>query len=424
MSDDGLRAPPNSREAEESLIGGLLIGGEKAWLEVADKVASSDFYQPRLRHLWDEIAGLIAVGEPADMVTVAEALGTRLEQVGIDYIADLTESTPSSRNVVAWARIVRQRSTMRALIRAAGEIADGAFGDHRDGDEVVAEATAKLDGLAEDRTENLLQAREFADRALARVGVDAGIPTGLPGLDEATRGGFQRKNLVVLAARPGTGKTTLAAQIADRASRRGGVLFVSLEMGGEEIATRLLAAGAGIPPSRWAHMDERERERLADARRRIRETYLIDDSGGLSVADMAVRARRVARETGGLALVVVDFLQTVRAGAQGESRAVEVGNIARDLKALAMDLDCPVLACAQLNRGVESRADKRPNLSDLRASGEIEEAADIVLFMHQDDEDKESGVMRLSISKHRTGRLGGFRLSFERDLTRFRELAP
>jgi replicative DNA helicase len=433
------RLPPQSVEAEQSVIGGLLLDNSR-WDQIADTLTAEDFYRKEHRLVFSAIAALANDSSPADVVTVSEFLEKQhqLNDVGgLAYLSSLANNTPSAANIVAYANIVRERSIMRQLANAASRIADNVYapegrraGDLLDkAEQIILEISEQgasrrggfqplksLLGKAVDRIDTMFH----SDSALT------GIASGFRDLDEMTSG-LQASDLIILAGRPSMGKTSLALNVAENAAvgERKHVALFSMEMPGEQLAMRLLASLGRINGHkvRTGRLDEDDWPRLMSAMTMLSEAPIfIDDTPGLSPTELRSRARRLKREHG-LDLVVVDYLQLMQAQEAGENRATEISAITRSLKNLAKELDVPVIAMSQLNRSLEQRPDKRPVMSDLRESGAIEQDADVILFIYRDEvyneDSPDKGTAEIIIGKQRNGPTGKVRLTFLGEYTKF-----
>ncbi|MBL8286943.1 MAG: replicative DNA helicase [Rubrivivax sp.] len=444
-----LRVPPHSVEGEQSVLGGLLLDN-LAWDRAADLLAESDFYRFEHRLIFGAIAALVQAGKPADVITVHErlqALGKAADCGGLAYLNALAQSVPSAANMRRYAEIVRERAILRKLIAASDEIATTAFNPQgRAVPQVLDEAEAKILKIGEEgaRTRAGFQSidklvialmdrvNELHDNGAEDV---TGVRTGYFDLDRLTAG-LQKGDLIVLAARPSMGKTAFALNIAEHVAVREElpVLVFSMEMGAAQLALRMVGSIGRINQQnlRTGRLAEDEWGRLAEAVDKLSKAQVfIDETPALTVAELRARARRMARQFGGtLGLIVVDYLQLMSgSGGSEENRATELGEISRGLKALAKELQCPVMALSQLNRSVESRNDKRPMMSDLRESGAIEQDADVITFIYRDeyytkDACKEPGVAEIIIAKQRNGPVDTVRLTFLKPLTRFENRAP
>ena len=442
-----LRVPPHSVEAEQSVLGGLLLDN-LAWDRAAELLTDSDFYRHEHRLIFGAIAGLVQHTKPADVITVFEqlqSLGKAEDSGGLAYLNALAQSVPSAANMRRYAEIVRERAILRKLIAACDEIATSAF--NREGravPQILDEAESKILKIGEEGSrqrqgfvgidklvvELLDRVNELAENGAEDV---TGVRTGYFELDSMTAG-LQKGDLIVLAARPSMGKTAFALNIAEYVSVKEElpVVVFSMEMGASQLALRMVGSLGRINQQhlRTGKLADDEWGRLAEAVEKLGKAQVfIDETAGLTAAELRARARRMARQFGGtLGLIVVDYLQLMSGSSGDENRATELGEISRGLKALAKELQCPVIALSQLNRSVESRTDKRPMMSDLRESGAIEQDADIIMFIYRDDyynkESKEGGVAEIIVAKQRNGPVGTVKLAFLKPLTRFDNLAP
>ncbi len=439
--------PPHSVEAEQSVLGGLLLDN-LAWDRAGDLLTESDFYRFEHRHIYSAISGLVGANKPADVVTVFEhlqSLGRAEECGGLSYLNSLAQSVPSAANLRRYAEIVRERAILRKLIGASDEIATQAFNTHgRPVSQILDEAEGRIFKIGEEGSRNRQGfvgidklVVELIDRVteLHENGAEevTGVRTGFYDLDRYTAG-LQKGDLVVLAARPSMGKTAFALNIAEHVAvnEELPVLVFSMEMGASQLAVRMVGSLGRIDQQhlRTGALRDDEWTRLTEAVDKLgKVSMFIDETAALNPAELRARARRMARQFGGtLGLIVVDYLQLM-SGSSGsdENRATELGEISRGLKALAKELQCPVMALSQLNRSVESRNDKRPMMSDLRESGAIEQDADVIMFIYRDDyynkESKEPGVAEIIIAKQRNGPVGTLKLTFLKPLTRFDNMA-
>jgi replicative DNA helicase len=442
-----LRVPPHSVEAEQSVLGGLLLDN-LAWDRAGDLLTDSDFYRHEHRLIYAAIGVLVGQSKPADVITVFEqlqGLGKAQDVGGLAYLNALAQSVPSAANMRRYAEIVRERSILRKLIAASDDIATSAFNPGgRQVSTVLDEAESKIFQIGEEGSRQkqgfqginqlvvdlIDRVQELHDNGAEEV---TGVRTGFYDLDRMTAG-LQKGDLIVLAARPSMGKTAFALNIAEHVAVQEGlpVLVFSMEMGAAQLALRLVGSLGRINQQnlRTGRLDSGEWERLTDAVERLGQVQLyIDETAALTSSELRARARRMARQFGTLGLIVIDYLQLM-SGSSGsdENRATEIGEISRGLKALAKELQCPVIALSQLNRSVEQRTDKRPMMSDLRESGAIEQDADIIMFIYRDDyynkDSKEPGVTEIVIGKQRNGPVGTVKLAFIKPLTRFENLAP
>lgn len=406
-------------------------------------VAATDFYRTQHQIIFDAMNELASDDAPLDAVTVSERLSSKglLEKAGgISYLAELAESTPGASNVLAYGKIVRERSVLRQLIGAANQIADSAFTpDGRDTDTLLELAEQSVFQIAENRLKDsgpekvaplLIKAVEKVEFLHGSKGALTGLPSGFTDLDRMTTG-WQGSDLVIVAARPSMGKTAFAVNMVEHAVMTGGsVLVFSMEMPSDQIVMRMLSSLGRIDQTRLRTGDLKDEDwdRFASAVSQLKDKKLyIDDTAALTPGEVRSRARRVARETGGLDMVMVDYLQLMRTAKDSENRATEISEISRSLKALAKEMKCPVVALSQLNRQLESRTDKRPMNSDLRESGAIEQDADVILFIYRDEVYNENtedlGIAEIIIGKQRNGPIGKVRLKFTGNLTKFEDLA-
>jgi replicative DNA helicase len=441
-----LRIPPHSIEGESSVLGGLLLDNS-AWDRVGDLLVDSDFYRYEHRLIFGAVGALINATKPADVITVFEQLqsqGKADEIGGLTYLNSLAQYVPSASNIRRYAEIVRERSILRKLVSASDEIATAAFNPQGKGvDKILDEAEQKIFNIGEEgsRMKQGFQAMDtLVVQLLDRVQEMAdnpnditGVPTGFYDLDRMTSG-LQAGDLIILAARPSMGKTSLAINIAEHVALNEGlpVAVFSMEMGASQLAVRIVGSIGRIDQThlRTGRLTDDEWPRLTEAIEKLRNVSLnIDETPGLTTSELRANARRLARQCGKLGLIVVDYLQlmSVSSGMSDENRATAVGEISRGLKMLAKELQCPVIALSQLSRGVESRTDKRPMMSDLRESGAIEQDADVIMFIYRDDyynkDSKEPGVSEVIISKQRNGPTGTVKLAFVKPLTKFENLA-
>jgi replicative DNA helicase len=437
---DGGRVPPHNLEAEESLLGAMLLSKDAIAIAV-ETVQAADFYKPAHAHLFEAIVTLYGAGEPVDVTTVAEALrraGVLDGLGGKQAILRIQVGTPAASNAGFYARIVADHALLRRLVAVGSEIAELGYTLPDDITAVLDRAESLVFDVANRRQTTSLRAiHATLQDSLAHLealfehdGETTGIPTGYRDLDEVLLG-WQSSNLIVVAARPGQGKTAFALGSAVHAALHVGrpVVFFSLEMGYLELTQRILAAEAGINSRllRTGRIPESDWSRISHAVGRLAEAPLfIDDNPHLTVMDMRAKCRRLKATHGDLGLVVVDYLQLMSTPKKAENRQVEVSELSRGLKLLARDLEVPVLALSQLNRSLEYRADKRPMLADLRESGALEQDADIVAFIYRDDtynpDSSEKGVAEIIIAKHRNGPTAKIRLAFLEHLTRFATL--
>jgi replicative DNA helicase len=443
--EPGLVVPPHSVEAEQAVIGGLLIDTQ-AWDQVGDLITAEDFYRPDHQLIFGALAELIAHGKPADVVTASGQLerSGRLEDAGgLGYLGTLARDTPTAANVRAYAEIVRERSLLRRLISAGRTITAAALAnDGRAARDLVDEAEKQVFQIAEQSTgrrDGAVKVSALLPQLIDKI--DAwhsdptsmrGLPTGFADFDRKT-GGLRPGDLVIVAGRPSMGKTTLAMNIAEYAAvnpgTRSSVAIFSMEMPAEQLLTRMLSSIGGVPLNgiRSGQISDEDWVRVTAATSQLAEAKIfIDESPSLTPTELRARARRVAREHG-LDLVVVDYLQLMQVPGTKENRATEIAEISRGLKALAKELQVPVIALSQLNRGVEQRTEKKPVMSDLRESGAIEQDADMILLIYREEVyDKNTpkrGIAEIDLAKHRNGEIGMFMLTFQGQYSRFANYA-
>ena len=434
------RVPPHNLEAEESLLGAMLLSRD-AIADAVEHTETAHFYRPAHAHVFDAISTLYAVGDPADPVTVANELDRSgvLDSIGgLDGLISLQVNTPATSNAAKYAKIVAENFTLRRLIETAGDIAEIGFSRPDDVSRAVDEAENKMFQVAQGRVADTMgEIRDLLDATLDRLehlyelgeGI-TGTPTGFIDLDELLSG-LQPNALVVVGARPAMGKTAFALNIAAHAAVREHkpVLVFSLEMGHLELTQRMLCSEANVDAKnmRDGKLTEDDWTRISNGIGRMAEAPLwIDDNPNLTIMEIRAKARRLKSRAGDLGLIVVDYLQLMTGRAGAESRQVEVAEISRGLKILARELQCPVLGLSQLSRNLEMRQDKRPMLADLRESGSIEQDADVVLFLYRDEVynpggDSE-GMAEVIVAKHRNGPTGTVQLGFVPRFTSFRNL--
>lgn len=438
-----LKVPPHSIEAEQSVLGGLMLEN-RAWDDVSERVSENDFYRRDHRLIFRMITQLAEQSEPFDVITISEHLDkiNELGNVGgLQYLGQLASNTPSASNTKAYADIVRERSVLRQMILAAHTIADNAFHpDGRSSAELLDEAERKVFEIAEmgskqggPQTVRALLAKtvDRIDELYRNPNAVTGVSTGFTDLDEMTAG-LQKSDLVIVAGRPSMGKTTFAMNLAENVLIKSGkpVLVFSLEMPGDGLVMRMLSSLGRIDQTRLrrGQLEDDDWPRFNSAISLLAEQQLfIDDTPGLTPVEMRARSRRIAREHGDLALIMVDYLQMMRVGGS-ESRVAEISEISRSLKMLAKEMNCPVIALSQLNRGLEQRPNKRPVMSDLRESGAIEQDADVIMFIYRDEvynpETSDKGTAEIIIGKQRNGPIGSIRVAFLGKFSKFEDLAP
>jgi replicative DNA helicase len=443
---DRLNLPPNSVQAEQALLGGLMLD-KSGWDRVADQVSEDDFYRPDHRLIFSAIRTLSERNEPCDAVTLSEYLDGRDElgkAGGLGYLGSLVKDTPSAANVADYARIIHERGLLRALIQAGNEIAGSAY--HTEGrpiSELVDEAERKVFEIAEKgqrRGSGFVQLRQVLSTTIDQIderyqNQDAvtGLSTGYGKFDELTAG-LQKGDLIIVAGRPSMGKTTLALNLAENAalnqSQRQPTAVFSMEMSTEQLALRMISSLGRVNQSslRNGRLSDEDWPRINGAIQLMQEAPLfIDDTPALSPTEIRARARRLKRQHG-LSLIVIDYLQLMQVSGNTENRATEISAISRSLKALARELEVPIIALSQLNRSVEQRVDKKPIMSDLRESGAIEQDADLIVFIYREEVyDKDTprkGIADIHIAKQRNGPIGDFQLTFLGQYTKFENYVP
>ncbi|MFT5259715.1 MAG: replicative DNA helicase [Saprospiraceae bacterium] len=439
------RLPPQSTEAEQSLLGGLMLES-RHFDEVSNEIDSDDFYNQNHTRIYVTIQRLLEQSQPVDVVTVSEELerNDELERIGgLAYLGTLANNTPSTANIVTYSKIIRERSILRKLINASTDIADSAYNlEGRKPREVLDRAEqaifniSETDGRKRDGFQTITNlVAKSVDRieALNESGSSiTGISTGYAKLDDKTSG-LQRGDLIVVAGRPSMGKTSFCMNLAEYAAIEQGmkVAVFSMEMPGESLATRLISSLGRVNSSklRSGQLSDEDWPRISNAIRLLNEAKIhVDDSAGLTPIEIRSRARRLARELGGLDMIVIDYLQLMQSSESNENRATEISQMTRSLKMLAKELDLPLIILSQLNRSLEQRPDKRPVMSDLRESGAIEQDADVIFFIYRDevydDESNDKGIAEIIIGKQRNGPIGKVKLAFIGEFTRFENLAP
>jgi len=443
---DSLKLPPHSLEAEQSVLGGLLLDNE-AVDKVADVLADADFYSEAHRLIYAHILGLAAQAKPADVVTVSESLASvqKLDYVGgLAYLGALVQNVPTAANIRHYAHIVRDRSILRQLAATAGDIADSAYNPlGRSAKEVLDQAEAKVLHIAEQGERGTRQFEEIGkllagvvERIETLYNRDdpsdvTGVPTGFVDLDRMTSG-LQPGDLVIIAGRPSMGKSALALNIGEHVAlgAKMPVAVFSMEMGASQLALRMIGSVGRLDQHklRTGRLAAEDWDRLSAALGRLSEApIVIDETPALNAIEVRSRSRRLMRTYGKLGLVIVDYLQLMQATTAGENRATEISEISRAMKSLAKELNVPVVALSQLNRSLEQRPNKRPVMSDLRESGAIEQDADVILFIYRDEvynpDTQDKGVAEIIIGKQRNGPIGKVDLAFLGEYTRFENLA-
>jgi replicative DNA helicase len=450
MSDDrdyafeSLKVPPNSIQAEQSVLGGLMLDN-LTWDSVADKIGESDFYRKDHQLIFRIIAKLAEAQTPFDVVTISESLDAigELETIGgLSYLGMLARDTPSAANIVSYANIVRDRSILRQLIHVGTQISDSAFNtEGRETVDLLEQAERNVFKIAEQRQRGqggfigikslLAKAVDKIEMLFEQEGHITGAATGFTDLDDLTSG-LQPSDLIIVAGRPSMGKTTIAMNMAENIAIKGGkpVAIFSMEMPGDALAMRMMSSLGRIDQHkvRTGKLEDHEWPRLTSAISLLGETKMfIDDTPALSPTEVRARARRLTREHGQLGLIVLDYLQLMQSPSSGDNRVQQISDISRGLKALAKELNVPVVALSQLNRNLESRPNKRPMMSDLRESGAIEQDADLIIFVYRDEvyneDSPDKGIAEVIVGKQRNGPLGTVRLTFLGQYTRFENYA-
>lgn len=440
--------PPNSTEAEQAVLGGIMLSNQY-WDSIAERVIAEDFYTFAHKAIFQTMEELMRNQTPIDLITLDQALkakGISDSVGGFAYLADLSNNTPNAINILAYAEIVREKAILRELIAVGNRIAENSYSPKgKDIKMVLDEAEREVFAIAEKRsssTEGPQNVISVLESTIARIdtlsklenhsGV-TGVTTGFVDLDKKTAG-LQPSDLIIVAARPSMGKTTFAMNLCENAAMASDkpVLVFSLEMPAEQIMMRMIASLARVDQTKirtGQNLDETEWSKIASVFGMFKQknNLYIDDSSGLTPTELRSRARRVYRENGGLSMIMVDYLQLMRAPAFSDNRTLEIAEISRSLKALAKELEVPVIALSQLNRTLEQRADKRPVNSDLRESGSIEQDADLIMFIYRDevynDNSEDKGVAEIIIGKQRNGPIGRVRLAFNGQFSRFDNLA-
>lgn len=439
-----IKMQPHSLEAEQSVIGGLLLSAD-GWDSVAEEVAASDFYRPAHRAIFREIAQLADAAEPIDVITVADKLEAKGELQGaggLPYLAELAQNTPSASNIRAYAQVVRERASLRKLIEAAQDIADSGFNpEGRTSQELLDEAERLIMQIGEQgpKSGGPLDVNPLLKKALDRIdelfnsgGDITGLTTGFNDLDTMTSG-MQPSDLVIVAGRPSMGKTSFAMNLVENAllSAKRPILVFSMEMPADQLIIRMLSSIGRIDQTRirTGKLEQEDWPKLTTAVNKLRDMPLfIDDTPALTPTEVRSRVRKVARENDGeIGMIMVDYLQLMQVAGSSEGRTAEISEISRSLKAIAKEFKVPMVALSQLNRSLEQRPNKRPVNSDLRESGAIEQDADVIMFIYRDEvyneDSPDKGTAEIIIGKQRNGPIGSCRLAFIGQYTRFENLA-
>jgi len=435
-----LKVPPHNIEAEQAILAGILINND-AMNQVLDLLSNDDFYREAHNLLYEGMMHLYKNNERIDLITLSQYLRGRgfLDQVGgVEYLGSLVDAVSTSAGIAYHAEIVRDLSVRRKLIKECSAISESCFQEWEQTDQLLDQAEQAIFDIAEEKAgEGFSPLRDVIKSSFKKIesvaeheGFVTGVPTGFADFDRLTAG-MQPSDLIIIAGRPSLGKTALALNLGYNASikTRKGVALFSLEMAKMQLGLRLLGFDAQIDAKRLrtGYLEDKDWRGLTDSADRLSELPIfIDDTSALSVLEMKARCRRLIKKQE-LALVIVDYLQLIQGRRSAESRQIEISEISRSLKGLAKDLNVPVVAVSQLNRKVEDRTNKRPQLSDLRESGAIEQDADLIVFIYRDETRSEQdgsyydNVVNIEIAKQRNGPTGHFKLTFQRELTRFRD---
>lgn len=438
---DHLRTPPNSIEAEQSVLGGLMLDNN-TWDRISNIISEEDFYRNDHRLIWQHIAKLINTSNPADVITVNESLisaGKSSDIGGLSYLNALAHSTPSAANITKYAEIVRERSMLRKLISLSDEISLLALDPKgKDVRQLIDEAESKVFKIAQEGYLNntgfqeiqplLVQVIERIDELYNKDGGSdvTGVPTGFIDLDKMTSG-LQPGDLIIVAGRPSMGKTSFSMNIGEHVAIEQGlpVAIFSMEMGAVQIAMRMIGSVGMVDQHkmRTGKLSSDDWPKVTHAVQVMQEAQVyIDETPALNVIELRARARRLSRQCGQLGLVIIDYIQLMSSN-RSENRATEISEISRSLKSLAKELNCPIIALSQLNRSLEQRQNKRPVMSDLRESGAIEQDADLILFIYRDEvynsESQDKGTAEIIIGKQRNGPIGTIKLTFHGSMTKF-----
>jgi len=446
QNEEALKKPPFSMDAEQSVLGGLMLDNSR-WDDVSDKVAGSDFYLRHHRVIFEGVRKLLEASQPLDLVTLSEVLEKQgvLEDVGgFAYLADLAKNTPSAANINAYAEIVREKAVLRNVIEVGNNIVASAYDSKAaTSTDIIDDLESKVLAISNQHSvsvDSMQSARSVLEKTIDRMeelnktAIDGvtGLSTGFMDLNKKTAG-LQNSDLIIVAARPSMGKTTFAMNICENVAMEHDkpVLIFSLEMPSEQLMMRTLSSLARVELSkiRTSQLDDEDWARIASATGLLMEknNIFIDDRSGITPTELRVKARRMAREHGGLSMIMVDYLQLMQVPGLQQNRTLEIAEISRALKALAKELNVPVVALSQLNRTLENRTDKRPINSDLRESGSIEQDADLIMFIYRDEvyheDSKDKGTAEIIIGKQRNGPIGTVRLTFQGQYSRFDSFA-
>ena len=442
MSDVMQNTPPQSIEAEQAVLGAIMIDADRL-ISASERLLPQDFYRAAHQRIFETMLVLSDRGEAIDLVTVTAELSTLgiLEEVGgLPYLGELAEGVPTAANINYYVNVVEQKSTLRRLIRTANEIVTDGYERQNEVDVLLNEAERKILEVSQGKgsasfipiSDVLTSAYATIDKLHKQSGETTGIPTGFRDLDKVTAG-FQRNDLIIVAARPSVGKTAFALNISQNVATRAdeNVAIFSLEMGAEQLVMRMLCAEGNVDAQRLrtGQLEDEDWGKLSLAMSSLSQAGIyIDDTPGIRVNDIRAKCRRLKQEHG-LGMIMIDYLQLIQGnGRSSDNRQQEVSEISRSLKSLARELEVPVIALSQLSRGVESRQDKRPMMSDIRESGAIEQDADIVAFLYRDDyynkETEDANTIEIIIAKQRNGPTGTVKLAFRKEFNKFVDLEP
>lgn len=434
------RIPPHSIEAEQSVLGAMLLDRE-AIIIVSEHIKPEDFYRDSHREIYEAVIGLFDKGEPVDLVTLPEQLRRRdtLESVGgIAFLTDISSSVPTIANAAHYAKIIREKALLRKLIRACGDISNMSFEAAEEIAGIIEFAEKSVFDISQKRTSKgfspvkdvLVSSFNRIEELYSTKGNITGVPTGFIDIDGKTSG-LQKNDLILVAARPSMGKTAFALNIAQYAALNTGIpiAIFSLEMSKEQLVNRMICAEANIDSHklRTGNLEDDDWPKLAGAVSRLSETNIyIDDTPGITIPEMRSKCRRLKLERG-LELILIDYLQLMQGSGRAESRQQEISEISRSLKALAREMECPLLAMSQLSRAPEMRSEHRPMLSDLRESGAIEQDADVVMFLYRDEyynaDTEKKGIAEVILAKQRNGPTGVVELVWLDKFTKFADMA-
>lgn len=430
------RIPPQNLEAEMAVLGAILLDGE-ALVTAMERIASDDFYRTAHQYIYEAMIEIAEANEPVDLVTLTARLQDKkqLEEIGgVAYLAQLANTVPTAANIDYYAQIVEEKSMLRRLIRAATNIVTNGYAGEEEVGALLSDAEARIMEISNRRTGSgfhaikdvLMEVFERVEHLSQMRGTSTGIPSGFIDLDKMTSG-FQRSDLIIVAARPSVGKTAFALNVAQNIGVRAKetVAIFSLEMGAAQLVQRMICAEGNIEATGMRNGDMKgdDWEKLTMAIGALSEASIyIDDSASVTVADIRAKCRRLKKEKG-LGMILIDYLQLIQGRGKGDNRQQEVSEISRTLKQIARELNVPVIALSQLSRGVEQRQDKRPMMSDLRESGSIEQDADIVAFLYRDDyydkETEKKNIIEIIIAKQRNGPVGTVELAFLKQYNKF-----